>query len=805
MNNPLNVMKCYIILDDHSNSSFVDPKVVKQLQVEGIEQSFLLKTLSSGLKTRHDSLLIHGLRIRGINQKKHFDLPPFSTSDFIHDSKDEVATPNMVKLIPHQSHLARHFLDLDQDAEVLLLLGRDSGDLMKTVCYGDRAPFVFETHLGWAVVGSICRNSPKDKHVFRTSLEHLDSKICFPDKTPKPQDEIFQEYKDDDTPAPSYEDAMFKDIVENRTTVNANGYIVIPLPFKKKTYIPNNMNAVYHRTLNTLKKIKTNGDKLKQCIEAMKNHLEAGHIEEVPKEELIPLRKGRAWWLPVFVVTHPKKLKHRVVFDGSAQYQNISFNSLLLQGPDENNRLRGVLMRFRKGEIAFSGDIQSMFYNFFLPDEDKDFARFFWFKGNNPDNGLAQFRGCVHLFGNRSSPAVAHHGLIHTVRNIVDEENANAVNFIKENIYVDDGLGCSRSVSSAVEILKNVRKILGKFNIKLHKLISNNIEVNEQFPPSERANLMEVSIGEEIIHRTLGMAWEISSDSFLIKVNLPSKPFTRRGLLATNNSVFDPLGIVNPVLLKGKLIQRKAMIQSKESPVDWDSPLPNLLYEEWKSYVDSLKALSNIRVPRSYFPLNFGRTTQCELHIFADASEVAIGSVAYLKLIDEKDVVGVSYIISASKLTPRTVTSIPRLELCAAVLAAKLCYEIIEEIKWEVSRTFLYSDSKVVIAYLMNEEKRFDMYVTRRVKTIKKLTANDQWIYVNSELNSADIACRPHDVWALMKSCWITGPSFLQNVLQLPEPCNLEDIILPGVIEEKRVLNTLAIAHGPSPMRERKS
>ena len=92
-------------------------------------------------------------------------------------------------------------------------------------------------------------------------------------------------------------------------------------------------------------------------------------------------------------------------------YKGVSLNSVLLQGPDRNNNLRGVLMRFRNGPVAVTSDIESMFHSFHLSESDRDYVRFYWFQNNDPCKPLVQYRANVHVFGNKSSPAIANHGL----------------------------------------------------------------------------------------------------------------------------------------------------------------------------------------------------------------------------------------------------------------------------------------------------------------------------------------------------------------------------------------------------------
>ena len=129
--------------------------------------------------------------------------------------------------------------------------------------------------------------------------------------------------------------------------------------------------------------------------------LASGYVEPVPLDELNPINSDKTWFLPIFPVTHRKKKKTRLVFDSSAKFQGVSLNSVLLRGPDENNKLRGVMIRFRMGEVAIGGDVANMFYNFFLPEGDKDFLRFYWFMDNNPGKDLCQYRDASTYSGTR--------------------------------------------------------------------------------------------------------------------------------------------------------------------------------------------------------------------------------------------------------------------------------------------------------------------------------------------------------------------------------------------------------------------
>lgn len=122
----------------------------------------------------------------------------------------------------------------------------------------------------------------------------------------------------------------------------------------------------------------------------MEKLFENKHAEKAPSIG----EKCEFWYLPIFGVYHPQKPDQiRVVFDSSAQQHGVSLNSVLLTGPDLNNTLLGVLLRFRKDLIAVTADIQQMFYACLMRHDHRNYLRFLWHRNND--------------FGNSPFPAVA--------------------------------------------------------------------------------------------------------------------------------------------------------------------------------------------------------------------------------------------------------------------------------------------------------------------------------------------------------------------------------------------------------------
>ena len=796
---PGKVLRCYALIDEMSDCTLMDPKVPEYFNMSVPVENYTISTIN-GCEVTRSGMLISGITVKGVNENKVISLPPAFTNETIPDSKHEVATPAYVRKIKSIKSYAHNFLPLDKNAETLILIGRNCGDAMKTQCIGDKAPFLHHTSLGWAVVGSACDVSTAyNSKVYRTSIshEHFTVKrtlqMSEADKLSQTKLNVFQEFSDDNVDSLSEEDEQFLQIMNKNVELNENGNIAVPLPFKNDAVMPSNKEAVYQRTSNTLKRLKQCPDKLEQCQQSIKKSLEAGHIEKVPECEQLP-EDGSAWWVPIFPVTHPKKKKVRLVYDASAKYSGTSLNDNLLSGPDLNNQLRSVLIKFREGLIGYVSDIQYMFNNFKVSKCHRDYLRFFWFSDTGGGSEIVQYRSTSHIFGCTSSPAVANFCLKYTTRDVDGKELAKR--YIQTSFYVDDGLSSANSVEEAVSTLKDAITILSKYNVRLHKILSSSAEVLSEFPESERSDGCHNLKYEEIpSQRTLGILWIANRDVFIIEVNIKDRQFTKRGILSIINSLFDPLGFIAPIVLAGRLIQRKILPpKSKITPeletCGWDDILPDKYLPMWTSWMKSLSDLSSIEIPRCYFPSMSFINAKKELHIFADSSEEAIGFVIYMRTMNNNDEYHVSFVTGGSKVAPQAATSMPRLELCAAVEATVAADNVMKDLNLDISSVMFYSDSRVVLGYIFNKTRRFKKYVSTRVKIILSMSNREQWRYVNSKHNPADISSRPQTPRELSKSMWLKGPSFLWSPLKHEEVESLEHINLPEIQQECTVLKT---------------
>ncbi|XP_022808944.1 uncharacterized protein LOC111345925 [Stylophora pistillata] len=285
--------------------------------------------------------------------------------------------------------------------------------------------------------------------------------------------------------------------------------------------------------------------------------------------------------------------------------------------------------------------------------------------------------------------------------------------------------------------------MLVAYKLRLHKIVSNDPNVAQTFPKEDKASdVRDLDFSQDTVpkQRALGVLWDVSNDAFTFRVSTGEKPFTRRGVLSVIDSLYYPLGFAAPVGVKGKFLYRSMVTRHDNcQPENWDEPLPQEWRLTWEAWCQTL---TTSRVPRCYTTIPFNAVSRRELHTFCDTSNEAIAAVSYLRIIQDNGNVQVSFVLRKAKLAPNHATSVPRLELCAAVLGVEIVELIIEELDIEPEAITYYSDSRVVLGYITNESRRFYVYVSNRVERIRRASNPEQWRYVLTQQNPADPAAR---------------------------------------------------------------
>lgn len=178
----------------------------------------------------------------------------------------------------------------------------------------------------------------------------------------------------------------------------------------------------------------------------------------------------------------------------------------------------------------------------------------------------------VHLFGAKSSPGCANFALKETANMFEKDCGKSAADFVRNNFYMDDGLKSVSTQAEALQLIKQSHELCKTGGFKLHKYVCNNKDVLAEIPEDLKAKYLsnlDLTYDTLPVERTLGVQWCIESDTFQFRVEIRSKPRTRRGVLSTVSSVFDPLGLICPYILVGKQILQGIV----RDEGDWDDPL----------------------------------------------------------------------------------------------------------------------------------------------------------------------------------------------------------------------------------------
>lgn len=234
-------------------------------------------------------------------------------------------------------------------------------------------------------------------------------------------------------------------------------------------------------------------------------------------------------------------------------------------------------------------------------------------------------------------------------------------------------------------------------------------------------------------------------------------------MLQLIGKIFDPLGILGPFVIRLKILFQELW----RLHLAWDEPLPNQLQTTWNACLAQLTSLQEISLPRCVFASS--KRAVLQLHIFADASLAAYGTVAYVRSINENGSIHVMYLCSKNRVAPlkndnSMELTLPKLELTAALIAARLANFLNANLNSTFDRTYLWSDSQITLQWISNDDRKFKPYVAHRVREIRRITRIADWRHCPGKENPADLLTRGINGNQLLhSSTWINGPSWLSN------------------------------------------
>jgi len=552
-----------------------------------------------------------------------------------------------------------------------------------------------------------------------------------------------------------------------------NGAWVMPLLFKPEARALRNNYKIAEKRLRSLERKLSMDPPLKKLYRAeLKALFERGDArflsaDEIPSEE--------AFYLPHRPVVRMDKesSKVRPVFDASAKNQDgISLNSEILQTPALHPPLTGILLRFRKNKIALTGDVSKMFLRMkLLPDHEK-YQRFLL---REDDEGPIKHAVITKMaFGLTDSPFKALRGVqLHVLK--FKDKYPEAANELEHNLYVDDLLSGHETPDGAIQLQKQCVELMAKAGLPLRKWCSNSPQVMKAIPKEERGEVghflltknlqdeVETDGGERPTTSALGVEWDVESDQLrytgFAKMNLPTEGCTKRAVVSAVASFFDPLGLISPFIISAKIL-----IQSTwKREIGWDDVIPADLLQTWIQWVREVPNLGQIALPRC-FQRRIGRTTRRHLVAFSDASEAAMGAAVYLRTTYEDGKSEVHLLMAKARVSPLKELTLPRKELAAAVITAKLLKHVAEEMRMEISEAICFSDSMTTLQWLRKPGRSWKQWVCNRVLQIQEITNSDQWRHVPGVDNPANLPSRGTTAWELVDNPkWFQGPTWLHQ------------------------------------------
>ena len=362
-----------------------------------------------------------------------------------------------------------------------------------------------------------------------------------------------------------------------------------------------------------------------------------------------------------------------------------------------------------------------------VAEDDRDALRFLWFEDHDLDGRIVEYQMRSYVFKAKSSPCCAAYALRKVASDNETNADVDAVETIRSNIYVDDLCKLCPTEQEAVKLVTQLRQLLASGGFQLIKFLSNEKNVLLNVPQEDLAGGVEVGSSRLPIPKILGVVWDPATNELKVRVDVDEKPCSRRKLLSMIAKTYDPLGVIQPFLLPA----RQLLQQACSAQLGWDETIDVVpgLELRWRKWFKSLPDLQQVSVPRCFL-LKGKKVREVELHAFSDASSHGYGACVYIRCVYSDASMQCSRMMGKSRVAPLKRVTVPRLELVTAVLSAKLCSVIQNEMDFSFNRVCFWTDASVVLRYILNSSSQLETFVPNRIEQLHTMTSPDQWRFV---------------------------------------------------------------------------
>lgn len=508
-------------------------------------------------------------------------------------------------------------------------------------------------------------------------------------------------------------------------------------------------------------------------VDFMNEYIALGHMKPIDKHEFSTREPN---FIPHHAVYKESSTttKTRVVFDASCATSNkLSLNDILLVGPQLQCDLASTLLRWRKYRFAFTADVEKMYRQILVHPADQHFQCIMW--RDSPQKPIVEYVLQTVTYGTSCAPHLA----VRTLQQLAIDHQAeypNASKVALEDFYVDDVMSGAYTSADCITLQQNLCALLLRGGLNLRKWASNHAPLLASIPADHREIQLPFNIDAHNTIKALGIAWNAADDVFQFELSLPpiTLPASKRNVLSDISRLFDPLGWIAPSIIRAKMLMQKLWLKG----VHWDDDLDDEITQHWQQLRSDLLNVNKIKIHR-WMQYN---NDHIELHGFCDASLHAYAAVVYSRIRQQDGTFHTSLLLSKTRVSPLKPVTIPKLELCGAVLLSQIISRVQADLKLPQPNIYAWTDSEIVLDWLRSQPHKWKTFIANRVATIQSLTKNSQWNHVPSADNPADCASRGMDVNQLSAfRLWWDGPLWLRSeTTEWPQskkkPANLQEL-----------------------------
>lgn len=745
------IQLCRILLDSASQSNFISEACVQRLKLKRKNNAIPIIGINNSVaKATHSVTVEIQSRVSEFTSEITCLILPKITNE-LPNQRISIGTWE----IPQQLELADPNFNIPAPIDILIGASIFFDVLLNGRIKARNLPIIQQTTLGWIFSGNyhdkLSLNSTHSVTMFTSNDVNLDNQL-----------QKLWQLEEVKCQTLSPEEQACEEHFKLHTNRDDTGRFIVRLPFHKPTLKLGDSYLRAKQRFQQLERKLTNNPQLKQeYVRFMKEYIELGHMTDISHSDVLH-KETQVYYMPHHAVIKETSstTRTRVVFDASAKTDNnVSLNDVLMVGPTVQPDLYTIITRFRTYPIAFVADIEKMYRQVQIDPRDTSYQRILWREA--AQDTLKTYQLNTLTYGTASAPFLATRCLNQLA---LDESTSypRAAEIIQQNMYVDDLMSGEQSVQQALKSQTELITLLKKGGFQLRKWASNCPMVMSAIPAELRETTSAISIDNNIVH-ALGLLWQPSTDSLLFSFKMHQHTtMTKRKVLAITASIFDPLGLIGPVLVACKIFMQRLW----QAKINWDDVLPTTLQSDWHDIHHYLPEINDITIPRLIVGID--TLTDIQLHGFSDASQVAYGACIYLRCINISGSTSIKLICSKSKIAPLKQISIPRLELCAAMLLAKLSKKVKNILHMNIHNIHLWTDSTVVLAWIRSPSNRWKTFVANRVAEIHEHSQLTDWKHVSGRDNPADVLSRgtnPHILKHLQ--VWWQGPDWLMEPLDM--------------------------------------